>query len=713
MQPLSKKYDGNALVNGDTALEIESGFAEGEGATYNFTGSQTVVGSSANAFSYELNSNTNIDNYEISKQEGTLTVTNREAKYEITVKANSATATYDGKEHEAVGVETYEFTVEGNSYTVSGLSTEDPKQKDAGSYTNNITGTPVVTDKEGNVVTSEFEVKTENGSLEIGKAAVTLKSATLSKKYDGNALVNGDTALEVESGFAEGEGATYNFTGSQTIVGSSANAFSYELNSNTNIDNYAISKQEGTLTVTNREAKYEITVKANSATATYDGKEHEAVGVETYEFTVEGNSYTVSGLSTEDPKQKDAGSYTNNITGTPVVTDKEGNVVTSEFEVKTENGSLEIGKAAVTLKSATLSKKYDGNALVNGDTDLEVESGFAEGEGATYNFTGSQTIVGSSANAFSYELNSNTNIDNYAISKQEGTLTVTNREAKYEITVKANSATATYDGKEHEAVGVETYEFTVEGNSYTVSGLSTEDPKQKDAGSYTNNITGTPVVTDKEGNVVTSEFEVKTENGSLEIGKAAVTLKSATLSKKYDGNALVNGDTDLEVESGFAEGEGATYNFTGSQTVVGSSANAFSYELNSNTNIDNYAISKQEGTLTVTNREAKYEITVKANSATATYDGKEHEAVGVETYEFTVEGNSYTVSGLSTEDPKQKDAGSYTNNITGTPVVTDKEGNVVTSEFEVKTENGSLEIGKAAVTLKSATRARSMTGTPL
>ena len=622
----------------------------------------------------------------------------------VELTANSETATYDGKEHSVSG---YTGVPEGVSFagiTVGATGTN------AGEYPAAFAkGTVGMTDGTGKYIVS----KAIDGKLEIGKAAVTLKSATLSKKYDGNALVNGDTALEVESGFAEGEGATYNFTGSQTVVGSSANAFSYELNSNTNIDNYAISKQEGTLTVTNREAKYEITVKANSATATYDGKEHEAVGVETYEFTVEGNSYTVSGLSTEDPKQKDAGSYTNNITGTPVVTDKEGNVVTSEFEVKTENGSLEIGKAAVTLKSATLSKKYDGNALVNGDTALEVESGFAEGEGATYNFTGSQTVVGSSANAFSYELNSNTNIDNYAISKQEGTLTVTNREAKYEITVKANSATATYDGKEHEAVGVETYEFTVEGNSYTVSGLSTEDPKQKDAGSYTNNITGTPVVTDKEGNVVTSEFEVKTENGSLEIGKAAVTLKSATLSKKYDGNALVNGDTALEVESGFAEGEGATYNFTGSQTVVGSSANAFSYELNSNTNIDNYAISKQEGTLTVTNREAKYEITVKANSATATYDGKEHEAVGVETYEFTVEGNSYTVSGLSTEDPKQKDAGSYTNNITGTPVVTDKEGNVVTSEFEVKTENGSLTITPRQVNLTSESASKPYDGTPL
>ncbi|MFQ8585431.1 MAG: Ig-like domain-containing protein, partial [Ruminococcus sp.] len=282
----------------------------------------------------------------------------------VELTANSETATYDGKEHSVSG---YTGVPEGVSFAGITVGTTGTN---AGEYPAAFAkGTVGMTDGTGKYIVS----KAIDGKLEIGKAAVTLKSATLSKKYDGNALVNGDTALEIESGFAEGEGATYNFTGSQTVVGSSANAFSYELNSNTNIDNYAISKQEGTLTVTNREAKYEITVKANSATATYDGKEHEAVGVETYEFTVEGNSYTVSGLSTEDPKQKDAGSYTNNITGTPVVTDKEGNVVTSEFEVKTENGSLEIGKAAVTLKSATLSKKYDGNALVNGDTALEIE----------------------------------------------------------------------------------------------------------------------------------------------------------------------------------------------------------------------------------------------------------------------------------------------------------------------------------------------------
>ena len=623
----------------------------------------------------------------------------------VELTANSETATYDGKEHSVSG---YTGVPEGVSFagiTVGATGTN------AGEYPAAFAkGTVGMTDGTGKYIVS----KAIDGKLEIGKAAVTLKSATLSKKYDGNALVNGDTALEVESGFAEGEGATYNFTGSQTVVGSSANAFSYELNSNTNIDNYAISKQEGTLTVTNREAKYEITVKANSATATYDGKEHEAVGVETYEFTVEGNSYTVSGLSTEDPKQKDAGSYTNNITGTPVVTDKEGNVVTSEFEVKTENGSLEIGKAAVTLKSATLSKKYDGNALVNGDTALEVESGFAEGEGATYNFTGSQTVVGSSANAFSYELNSNTNIDNYAISKQEGTLTVTNREAKYEITVKANSATATYDGKEHEAVGVETYEFTVEGNSYTVSGLSTEDPKQKDAGSYTNNITGTPVVTDKEGNVVTSEFEVKTENGSLTITPRQVNLTSESASKPYDGTPLTR--PSVTGGDGFVAGEVTDIRATGSVTNVseGEVTNAITYATGEKFNADNYNITREEGRLSITASQEKVTVTITGHTNTEKYDGTPKKAEG---YEAVIASDSglykeadFSFSG--TAEVEKTDA-AETAYPMGLAAGQFKNTNTNFANVEFVVTDGALTITPRQVILTSATDEKVYDGTPL
>ena len=122
--------------------------------------------------------------------------------------AASATATYDGKAHAATGITNtvsdkgIEVTAEGNTYYVTGLTTEDPSKIDAGTYSNNITGTAVVKDAEGNVVTEQFNVKTVNGELKIEKAVVTLKSATLTKEYDGTALVNGETALETETGWA-------------------------------------------------------------------------------------------------------------------------------------------------------------------------------------------------------------------------------------------------------------------------------------------------------------------------------------------------------------------------------------------------------------------------------------------------------------------------------------------------------------------------------
>ena len=713
---LSKKYDGNALVNGDTALEIESGFAEGEGATYNFTGSQTVVGSSANAFSYELNGNTNIDNYEISKQEGTLTVTNREAKYEITVKANSATATYDGKEHEAVGVETYEFTVEGNSYTVSGLSTEDPKQKDAGSYTNNITGTPVVTDKEGNVVTSEFEVKTENGSLEIGKAAVTLKSATLSKKYDGNALVNGDTALEIESGFAEGEGATYNFTGSQTVVGSSANAFSYELNGNTNIDNYEISKQEGTLTVTNREAKYEITVKANSATATYDGKEHEAVGVETYEFTVEGNSYTVSGLSTEDPKQKDAGSYTNNITGTPVVTDKEGNVVTSEFEVKTENGSLTITPRQVNLTSESASKPYDGTPLTR--PSVTGGDGFVAGEVTDIRATGSVTNVseGEVTNTITYTTGEKFNADNYNITREEGRLSITASQEKVTVTITGHTNTEKYDGTPKKAEG---YEAVIASDSglykeadFSFSG--TAEVEKTDA-AETAYPMGLAAGQFKNTNTNFANVEFVVTDGALTITPRQVILTSATDEKVYDGTPLTNHNVTVSGD-GFAAGEGATYDVTGTQTDKGSSDNTFTYKLNEDTKASNYNIEIAVGKLTVKESEKTVVVTIKGNTDGKTYDGTEHSVSGYQVESIKIgenDTNLYTENDFEFSgkaEAKGTNAGTYPMGLKEAQF-TNKNGNFTSVVFVVT--DGKLEISPRQVTLTSESANKPYDGTAL
>ncbi len=76
-----------------------------------------------------------------------------------------------------------------------------------------------------------------------------------------------------------------------------------------------------------------------------------------------------------------------------------------------------------------------------------------------------------------------------------------------------------------------------------------------------------------------------------------VTLTSGSATKEYDGTALTN---DTVTAEGFVNGEGATYNVTGTQTEVGSSENNFTYTLNSNTKAGNYKITPICGTLTVT-----------------------------------------------------------------------------------------------------------------
>lgn len=386
-----------------------------------------------------------IDGYTAVPNQATTITVNRDGKSYINVYyyqnvdlvANSDAKTYNGSEQSASG-----FTGAPEDADFSGI-TVGANGTDAGTYPAQFAeGTVGTVDKTEKYIVASVE----NGSLVIGKAEVTLKSADLSKKYDGTALKNGGTALETESGFVEGEGATYTFTGSQTVVGSSPNAFDYTLNEGTKADNYTITKSEGTLKVTNRDAKYEIEVESNSAEFTYDGNEHMAEGFKTLEFTVDGNKYTVSGLNASVVKT-DAGTYSNAITGTAKVVDVSGNDVTDQFSVTTKSGSLVIKQASVHMKSASGEWVYDGNE--HAKHEMESVTGFAKGEGATYSYTGAITNAGTVQNMFIYTLNEGTKASNYAFDDPEyGTLKVTPVSDEVTVTIKGNTATETYDGTE-------------------------------------------------------------------------------------------------------------------------------------------------------------------------------------------------------------------------------------------------------------------------
>ena len=354
-------------------------------------------------------------NYKVTYVAGTLTITSQsidpgtdpeKPNPDYTgAKVNSPSdEVYDGNEHKWIPTVTdkadkklkagTDYTVEYSTKNFKDVGTIDVTITGKGNYSGTVKRSYKVTPKE---------------------YTVTTDSAT--KTYSGTAL----TASGKVEGIVSGETVEFTTTGSQTEVGTSKNTYELVWKS-AKATNYTLAKESiGTLTVkaksivpdgpdTPDEKKTGITVSEPSDSK-YDGKEHKEVltvtDTKTGKELVAGTDYSVTYSSdlvnagTVKVTVAGLGNYTGSFTKTYKIT-----------------------KRSVTLTSATVSKVYDGSALTN--TSITVSGdGFVEGEGASYEVTGTQTEVGNSANSFEYKLNENTLASNYNITKVVGTLTIT------------------------------------------------------------------------------------------------------------------------------------------------------------------------------------------------------------------------------------------------------------------------------------------------
>ena len=572
----NKVYDGTPL----TAEGTISGFVNKETATFTTIGSQTEVGSSSNTYSIEWNGTAKSSNYKISETVGTLTVTENENEIVVTTKHSSYT--YDGLAH-------------GTEVTVSNLPKGYSLEKAASSATaTDVTtaieatcDTLVIKNAEGKDVTNNLKITKVPGSITITPATLTVTTPSANKVYDGSPL----TADGTISGFVNNETATFTTTGSQTEVGNSKNTYSIKWNGTAKSTNYQISEAVGTLTVTEQtidpgkdpdkpNPNYSGVTINNPSNSVYDGKEHKwspAVADKEGNALVEGTDYTVE-YSTSDFRNvgiieviiTGIGNYTGTVTRTYEITPK-----------------------AYTVTTESAKKVYDGTALTAGG---KIE-GIVSGETVEFTATGSRTDEGTSKNTYSLKWNGSAIETNYKLEKESiGELTVKSKsiipdepntpdDKKTGITV-SDPKDSKYDGQEHREVltvkDTKTGKDLIANKDYTV--VYSDD--LVNAGTVTMKVTGL-------GNYSGSFTK------TYKITKRLVTLTSATVSKTYDGQALTN--TSITVSGdGFVEGEGASYEVTGTQTSVGNSANAFEYKLNEKTLASNYDITKVVGTLTIT-----------------------------------------------------------------------------------------------------------------
>lgn len=682
----SKVYDGTPLTN-NTIVVSGDNFAEGEGATYDVTGTQTDKGSSDNTFTYKLNENTKASNYSIELAPGELTVTPVTDKVTVTITEHSASLKYNGAEQSVTG---YDTAIDNTLYketdfTFSGDATA--KGTDFGSYPMNLKAEDF-TNKNKNFANVVFEIV--DGQLEITKRDVELISGSDEKVYDGTPLTKNHILIAGDQ-FVPGEGADYDVTGSQTNAGSSDNEFTYRLNSSTKAINYNIKTTPGTLKVTPVTDNVIVTITEHSDSAKYDGTEKTVTG---YDVAIDNELYTENDFTfsgNDVIKATDADIY--NMELKP----SDFNNISHNFAsvtFKIVDGTLNISRRDVTLTSATDSKTYDGKPLTNDNVAVGGD-GFAEGEGAVYNVTGSQTEAGFSNNTFSYELKDNTKTDNYNITSFEGILTVSSSEDEVVVTITGNKDTQKYDGTEKT---VEGYTVSITSPLYKESDFTFDGTalvKGTNADTYMMGLSEENF-TNTNKNFAKVTFHVI--DGSLVIEKRNLVLTSASAQKVYNGTELTAKDVTVSGD-GFVKGEGASYDVTGTQTTVGDSENTFTYKLNENTNADNYTIETKNGSLLVTPVTDQVVVTLKENSGTEVYDGTEKTVTGYTVADISNKlytDKDFTFTGNA--EVKGTDAGTYDMELKAEDFqnINPNFTNVV-----FKVEDGALEITRRQVTFQA------------
>ena len=594
--------------------------------------------------------------YAVSYTPGTLTI--RPAT--LTLEAIGYNDDYDGNSHSAsasvTGVEgvTIEYSLNNDTWRA-----DAPSIQDVGEKTVYVRATK-----------DNYSVATAQCTLKVTPKTVTVSVEDKTVEYNGSEQY-GNTEYTF-SNVVSGQTATITYTAAKGTLASETpydngayteNTFKVVDGTGTDVtSNYTLGTQtKGKLTITNRTEKYKITVKANSTTETYDGTEKSATGFETLEFTVDGNTYTVSGLETSDPSSTNvtsADGIANAISGTAVVKDANNNDVTAQFTVSTTNGTLKVTPREVTVSVKDKTVEYNGSEQY-GNTKYTF-SNVVSGQTATITYTAAKGTLASETpydngayteNTFKVVDGTGTDVtSNYTLGTQtKGKLTITNRTEKYKITVKANSTTETYDGTEKSATGFETLEFTVDGNTYTVSGLETSDPSSTNvtsADGIANAISGTAVVKDANNNDVTAQFTVSTTNGTLKVTPKTVTVKVANAdSVVYDGQPHIS-DKPVVFE-GIISGETATITYTPAQgtlagTYTGTYADDFAVEkADGSDSTGNYTLTtKTPGNLVITGISDKVTVTIVGEHNTAVYDGSSHSVVG---YTATADNDLYDV----------------------------------------------------------------------
>ncbi len=534
-------------------------------------------------------------------------------------------------------------------------------------------------DQAGNDVTENYDLRCVKSEISFEKRNISVTVGSKTGEYDGKKLAFEQYEVSADTPLAWNEQAIATFGDYQLDVGQTDNAPQIRI-FHDGVDvsaNYQIALTKGTLTVESRV----VYLTANDAQKVYDGTPLTEEGFTVSQGTLaEGQTVVSVGCAS----LTDVGTAENSMSFR--FTDSEGKDVTNNYSVLLKTGTLTVTPRPVTLLSASNSWTYANTPYSEESHTVSESSPLPLAAGQTSQTqTSSQIIeVGEAENLFTACIFAGEEdvSQNYEITYEYGTLTITPRP----VTFITGSVQLVYDGSAQSDGGHTPSEnglFLAEGHS----SQSSEHSTLTDVGETPNKMTVRVYAGEED---VSKNYEISYEYGTLTITPRPVTLKASDGQKVYDGTPLLGEGYEVTSQLLLVEGQKAELSYVGSQTEAGESAVCIDEEGAQILNAEgvsvrgNYALSFEEGTLTVSKRP----VTFLTATNEWIYDGELHSDGGHTLFENSlslVEGHSTVSEGVT----QRSEAGDSPNEMTVRVFLADEE---MTDNYEISYEKGTLTV---------------------
>ena len=649
----SKTYDTTPLTKHVVDI-TEDGFANGEGADYQFTGSQTEVGSSANTFTYTLKSNTLRDNYNIEVHYGTLKVTPVEKEITVTITGNTATETYTGNTYsvegyKVTGVSDVLYAKENVEFT--GIARAEGTE--AGTYYMNL-NVAQFTNNSANFTNVKFVVT--DGYLTINPKSIEDEDSGIAVTNPEDTMYNG-TSQKLEP-------TVYDSKTNTLLVKDKDYYLDYSKDTTNAGEVAIIVKGKGNYSGS-KSASYKITPRAVILTSEDASRPYDGTPLTRPTVAMTGDGFVKGEV--EDIKATgtitNVGSVDNTITYTRLDKFKESNYIITE----------EKGKLIIEARRVTVTAKNSGKVFGEADPELEAEvRGVVTGESVDLiKYTVSRK-PGETVGDYPITVSGNEKQGNYVVTYTPATFTITK---SGELTLTADltgeAATKVYDGKpltggaKASVTEGTTITYSTDGENWT-----TEVPSITDVGTL-----------DVTARAENPNYDPVETTYTLTVTPKEVTVTTPSTDKVYDGTALTAEGTITGLENG----ETVTFTTTGSQTTVGTSDNTYTLVFDKTAKEGNYSIDDDIGKLTVREQsidpeDPDYSGISIDEPIDVTYDGEEHKwsptvtdkenTALVENVDYTVSYNTENFIDVQTIVVTIKGTGNYSGTVTRTYRIT-------------------------------------------